>query len=63
MKILCLKKVGKSVIWNKSVENRGDLNKSQNTSNNDNNVESIHRKPTYAEMARRAVKWSRDHSF
>ena len=38
------------------VENREDLNKSQNTSNDDNNVESIRRKPTYAEMAQRAVK-------
>ena len=38
------------------VENCEDLNKSQNTSSNDNNVESIRRQPTYAEIARRAVK-------
>ena len=38
------------------VENCEDQDKLQNTSNNDNNVESIRRKPTYAEMARRAVK-------
>ena len=37
------------------VENYEDLNKSQNTSNNDNNVESIRRKPMYAEIARTAV--------
>ena len=38
------------------VENCEDLNKSQNTSSNDNNVESIRTQPTYAEIARRAVK-------
>ena len=37
------------------VKNRVDSNESQNTSNNDN-TESICRKPTYAEIARRAVK-------
>ena len=38
------------------VENCEDLNKSKNTSSNDNNVESIRKQPTYAEIARRAVK-------
>ena len=44
------------------VKNRVDSNESQNTSDNDN-TESKCRKPTYAEIARRAIKWSRDHSF
>ena len=48
------KQAGKHV--NTPVENCEDLNKSQNTSSNDNNVESIRRQPTYAEIARRAVK-------
>ena len=39
-----------------NVENCEDLNKSKNTSSNDNNVESIRKQPTYAEIARRAVK-------
>ena len=37
------------------VESCENMSKSQNTSSNDNNVESIRRKPTYAEMARRPV--------
>ena len=38
------------------VENPEELNKLQNTSNNDNNVEPVRRKPTYAEVVRKAVK-------
>ena len=42
--------------YEERVENCEGLNKSQNASSNDNNVESIRRQPTYAEIARRAAK-------
>ena len=45
-----------TILGQQGVKNCENVNKSQNTSSNDNNVESIRRKPTYAEMARRAVK-------
>jgi len=45
------------------VENCEDLNKSQNTSSYDNNVESISRQPTYAEIARRAVLFNKQSLF